>query len=109
MAVPMLHRRDTPLAALGPWEPAQRYWRGNDPEFDVVARSTDGKRLLVGEVKWTRQTPRAAPSPEHIRSTLPVPKGAEIVTALFVPDARAAVDATGTHLVGAKTVMEALA
>ena len=110
MAVPMLHRCDTPLAALGPWEPAQRYWRGNDPEFDVVARSTDGKRLLVGEVKWTRQTSRIALAPEHIQSTLPVPSGAEIVTAVFVPDAPAAVDAaTGTHFVGAKTVMEALA
>ena len=25
MAVPLLHRTDTPLAALGPFEPGQRY------------------------------------------------------------------------------------
>ena len=52
-AVPTLHRTDAPLGALGPWEPAQRYWRRNEPELDLVARSVDGGRLLVGEVKWT--------------------------------------------------------
>ena len=56
MAVPLLHRADTPLADLGPFEPAQRYWRGNAPERDVVARSIDGRRLLVGEAKWTATT-----------------------------------------------------
>ena len=47
MAVPLLHRSDTTLAGLGPWEPAQRYWRGNAPEPDVVARSVDGRRARV--------------------------------------------------------------
>ena len=55
MAVPLLHRSDTTLAEIGPWEPAQRYWRGNAPELDVVARSVDGRRLLVGEVEWSMQ------------------------------------------------------
>ena len=110
MAVPTLHRCDLPIAALGPWEPAQRHWRGNDPEFDVVAHSVDGKRLLVGEVKWSQSTsrrPRAAP--RHIRSTLPVPNDCEIVKAMFVPDSPVPVHAeTGAHLVGANAVMEAL-
>ena len=44
MAVPFLHRADCSLADLGPWEPAQRYWRRNEPEYDVVARSVDGRR-----------------------------------------------------------------
>ena len=60
MAVPMLHRSDTTLAKLGPWEPAQRYWRGNAPELDVVARSVDGRRLLVGEAKWTMKPATAS-------------------------------------------------
>ncbi len=59
MAVPLLHRSDTTLAGLGPWEPAQRYWRGDAPELDVVARSVDGRRLLVGEVEWSMK-PSAA-------------------------------------------------
>ena len=110
MAVPTLHRCDIPLAALGPWEPAQRYWRGNDPEFDVVARSIDGKRLLVGEVKWHRRTsPVARVAPAHLRRALPLPSDCEVVRATFVPEAAVQVDAeTGTHLVGAPTVLEAL-
>ena len=55
MAVPMLHRSDATLSGFGPWEPARRYWRGNAPELDVVARSVDGRRLLVGEVKWSEK------------------------------------------------------
>ena len=55
MAVPFLHRADCSLADLGPWEPAQRYWRRNEPEYDVVARSVDGRRLLVGEAKSTQR------------------------------------------------------
>lgn len=41
----------TALGSLGPWAPAGRWWRGNEREWDVVARSVDGRRLLVGEVK----------------------------------------------------------
>src|SRR5215207_4280523 len=36
----------------GPWSPAQRWWQGNQPEWDVVASSVEGDRLLLGEVKW---------------------------------------------------------
>ena len=60
MAVPVLHRSETTLAGLGPWEPAQRYWRGNAPELDIVARSADGRRLLVGEAKWSMNTADAS-------------------------------------------------
>ena len=44
---------------MGAREPAQRYWRGNAPELVVVARSVDGRRFLVGEVKWSMK-PAAA-------------------------------------------------
>lgn len=37
--------------------PAARYWRGAGPEWDLVAESLDGNRLLVGEAKWLEETP----------------------------------------------------
>ena len=109
-AVPTLHRLDIPIARLGPWEPAQRYWRGAAPELDVVARSVDGERLLVGEVKWSRRTQavsRATPRP-----ALPRGLGAgdrEIVHALFIPEAATGRDeTTGAYLVDGEAVMKAL-
>ncbi|HEY2408203.1 MAG TPA: ATP-binding protein [Polyangiaceae bacterium] len=37
------------------WEPAARFWTGRGPEWDIVARSSDGKHLLLGEVKWSNR------------------------------------------------------
>ena len=109
MAVPVLHRTDTPLADLGPFEPAQRYWRGNAPEHDVVARSVDGRRLLVGEAKW----PMAAGLVSRIGTTrqatdLPGAASCEIVHVRFVPDAREAETSAGVVTVDARTVMAVL-
>jgi len=42
-----------PLGSRGPWKPAARWWKGNDPEWDLVSESLDGRRLLLGEVKWS--------------------------------------------------------
>jgi hypothetical protein len=50
-----LHEIDPGISPLGPWEPASRAWGGNGPEWDVVARSLDGKQLLLGEVKWSEK------------------------------------------------------
>ena len=110
MAVPMLHRCDTPLARLGPWEPAQRYWRGNDPEFDVVARSVDGRRMLVGEVKWPVREGAASRVGRRIGvEAIPGADDCEVVHALFVPQAAAKTDSTsGVHLVDAHAVMSSL-
>ena len=110
MAVPELHRSDTPLARLGPWEPARRYWRGNAPELDVVARSVDGRRLLVGEAKWSARSgpvSRAGPLPDG--STLPGAPGMEVVGVRFVPEASVGTDpTTGVHLVDAGDVLSVL-
>ena len=77
------------------WGEAARWW-GTVPgeekntfremEFDVMAESTDGKALLVGECKWTN--PEIA-SELHRKllekiSSLPFAKGKEIVTVLFL-------------------------
>ena len=86
MATPTLHRTDSPLGALGPWEPAQRYWRRNEPEVDVVARSVDGKRLLVGEVKWAAESRPRRPAEKPETAHLPGASDAEVIHARFVPD-----------------------
>jgi hypothetical protein len=39
------------------WEPAGRYWHGNDPEFDIVSVSNDRSQVLLGEAKWS-ESPR---------------------------------------------------
>ena len=112
-AVPLLHRSDSALGGLGPWQPAQRYWRGNEAELDIVAHSVDGRRLLVGEAKWShRGAPRYRANvgvrPEAV-SQLPNAGDCEVVHALFVPVAGAAQDsASGVHLVDAAAVMEVL-
>ena len=110
MAVPMLHLDDSPLARLGPWEPAQRYWRGNAPEFDIVARSVDGQRLLVGEVKWSAREREVARAGRPVGiDAIPGTNRHEVVSAAFVPAASSKIDpATGVHLVDARTIMSVL-
>ena len=44
-----------PKEDTNPWLPARRYWRGNEPEWDIVAESLDKKRILLGECKWVEQ------------------------------------------------------
>lgn len=109
MAAPTLHRTDSPVGVLGPWEPAQRYWRRNEPEVDLVARSLDGKRLLVGEVKWTADVRRRHPPERPVSAHLPGVSGAEVIHARFVPDpVRRRSRAPEVHEVGAADVLAAL-
>ena len=110
MAVPELHRSGTPLARLGPWEPARRYWRGNAPELDVVARSVDGRRLLLGEAKWSaRSGPVSRAGPLPAVDTLPGAPGMEVVGVRFVPEASVGIDdSTGVHLLDARDVLSVL-
>lgn len=88
------------------WNPARRYWRGNDPEFDVVAESTDGARLLLGEVKWST-SPVSASDVQGIYRRLVskgLPGGIEVRTrrieyAIFVPELQDRASQTrGEHL-----------
>ena len=110
MAVPFLHRTDCSLAGLGAWEPAQRYWRRNEPELDVVARSVDGRRLLVGEAKSTPQ-PLPASALRFRPGPPPVPgvAGLEVVPAVFAPRAvPVPVADGGAHMVNARMVFDVL-
>ena len=108
MSVPMLHRADIPLARYGPFEPARRYWRGNAPEYDVVALSVDGRRMLVGEAKWSaKEGTGGSMADVHGRTVaLPGATGVEAVRALFVPEATRA--GAEPNVVDARTVMELL-
>lgn len=40
------------IASVKYWMPAKRFWKGNQPEWDIVSQSDDKKYLLLGEVKW---------------------------------------------------------
>jgi uncharacterized protein len=40
------------IAGVEAWEPASRFWRGDGPEWDIVAVSNDHKYLLLGEAQW---------------------------------------------------------
>lgn len=99
MATATLHRADTPLRRHGPFEPAQRYWRGGEPELDVVARSVDGRRLLVGEAKWSTLPDVGTINADHI----PGASGLEVVTVHFVPQVSRSVTT-----IDARMVLEAL-
>ena len=110
MAVPWLHRCDHRLASLGPFEPARRYWRGNEREIDMVASSLDGKRLLVGEAKWSATS--ADVSRWGARATsqgVPGSTGMERVPVLFVPSANQLPPRAGNaYVVDAQAVLGAL-
>ncbi|PYQ66981.1 MAG: hypothetical protein DMF53_02555 [Acidobacteria bacterium] len=81
------------LGQLGPWGPASRWWRGAEAEWDLVSESLDGRRVLLGEVKWSarpfdRKSLETALRELAARPAPPLParsSGAEIVRALFVP------------------------
>ena len=91
-AIARIHEGRSPLARYGPWRPAARYWRGNEPEWDIVAESLNGEQLLLGEVKWADkptseetlqkaiQELKAKGIPANLRRKKP-----QIVHAVFVP------------------------
>ncbi|HEX4953458.1 MAG TPA: ATP-binding protein [Thermoanaerobaculia bacterium] len=89
----------TTLGNLGPWGPTARWWHGNQPEWDAVSASLDGRRVLLGEVKWSAEAmpPKALEKALGVLQARPAPPlpaelaKAEPVRVLFVPEvARAA-------------------
>jgi len=115
-AVPYLHRGRNALGGFGPWEPARRYWKGKGPEWDVVASSLDGKRLLLGEAKWLSE-PADSSALARIaadltrKGNLPVALVGkrEVFWAVFVPELRrGARPPAGVHAVDAGSVLACL-
>lgn len=39
------------------YEPAGRFWQGQDHEWDILSQSPDGRYFLIGEAKWTEKKP----------------------------------------------------
>lgn len=106
MAVPHLHRVVPAIAELGPFGPGQRYWRGNDPELDIVARSVAAPDLLVGEAKWNAVgAKRTATVP--VLGSLPL-DDARAHAFLFTPDAPEGSDSPANAVIDARMVLAAL-
>jgi hypothetical protein len=85
------------LGRAGPWGPASRWWRGALPEWDVVSSSLDGRRLLLGEAKWSAR-PFVKTALERAAHAVAVKAGPLLaeshirmdpVRALFVPEVEA--------------------
>ncbi|MEO9159861.1 MAG: ATP-binding protein [Kofleriaceae bacterium] len=95
-----------PLAKLGPWQPASRYWHGAEPEWDLVASDISGTRILLGE-SWlaARSMSSATLAIEahrlRDRPAPPTAAGRDVVRALFVPAIAASAPRVidGVHLV----------
>ncbi|MDE7136310.1 MAG: ATP-binding protein, partial [Muribaculaceae bacterium] len=75
------------------WKEASRWWGtvhnpdGNrEMEFDVVAESTDGKAILIGECKWTNPEMASVLSARlrEKASLAPIAHGKEVITVLFL-------------------------
>lgn len=69
-----------------PWGVASRWWRGNDPEWDLVAQSFDGKKILLGEAKLQVPSVEKALRALHERQVPAVPgiEKMEVIRKLFV-------------------------
>lgn len=71
---------------LGEWSAASRWWKGNDPEWDVVAESLDRETLLIGEVK--RSASQADIDRLLCRPAPDFARGRKVVRALFAATKR---------------------
>lgn len=92
-AVAQIEDASCALVKFGPWKPAARYWRGNEPEWDIVAESLSGDALLLGEAKWSERPFTSASLQQATNALLTkatpahlISKRKHIVYALFVPE-----------------------
>ncbi len=85
------------------WGAAGRWWRGNAAEWDVVARSLDGRKLLLGEARSGAVDVRHEAARLARRAAPPGVSGEE-VRALFVPQHDGPSFVEGVHVVGAGVI-----
>jgi hypothetical protein len=105
----------TPLDLQGPWGPASRWWHGAQPEWDLVSGSLDGRRVLLGEVKWSarlfsRRTLEPVLRELAAKPAPPLPArwaGAQLVRALFVPEVTARPEIVAPERKGAMVITAA--
>ncbi len=114
LRLPKLDENST-LGHVGPWGPASRWWQGSMPEWDIVSESVDGKRLLLGEAKFSakpftvgklEQLARDLMARQPPQLTGKLAKR-EIVRALFVPEVDMAAAQTEVLVMTAGDLMSA--
>ena len=111
--------KESVFGGAGHWGPALRYWKGNGPEWDLVASSLDGDELLLGEVKWSERPVTEAVLDATARTLFAkgVPherwaRGKRIVYAVFVPSVtrkgRSSAAGGLSHVITAQDVLAVL-
>ena len=115
-AVPHLPSALTGLPPDEFWEPAARYWKGNEPEWDAAALSSNGESVLLGETRWSETATTRAAVERSLKELArkPVPaapalRGRKGVRILFVPRIPQELQAPeDSLLIDAEHVLEAL-
>lgn len=77
------------LGPAGTWAPAQRWWQGSAPEWDLVAEDITGTRLLLGESKRTASHLKDDVAEVEGRALPDLPakyRRHTVVRAVFVPE-----------------------
>ncbi len=91
---------------------AQRYWSGQQAEWDIVAERVDGEGSLVGEAKWWH-TPGTGDASKAVQALLdrPLPPGLKgpVTRALFVRESPASAVPTSIRVVTAADLVAASA
>ncbi|MEW6742225.1 MAG: DUF234 domain-containing protein [Planctomycetota bacterium] len=106
----------TRLGQAGPWGAASRWWGGAESEWDVVAESLSGDRLLLGEARWSARpfTKSGVESESRRLASKTQPPlghrlaGHEILRALFIPAVQGPVpkQVNGIHIVTAAELLK---
>ena len=107
-----LARRSVPYTAIDGlhWNPASRWWgrdaAGDPLEIDVVAESTDGSHLLLGEAKWSDRADPAATLAGLMRKAerIPFRRGRRVRFALWLKRGGGG-RLDGATIIGPDTVM----
>jgi hypothetical protein len=93
------------------WQPASRWWGpGLDRrpmELDVVSESEDGRALLLGEARWSRDVDasRLVMELQRKADAFPLVRGRTVHLAAWLPDARSL---RAVEVFSARDVMKAL-
>ncbi len=97
----------------GKFNPASRWWGkgidGTPLEIDVVSESTDKKKLLIGEAKWTEKKDVTRDADEIVKKSanLPIVYKHKIIPVLFVKH-KPAVTPPGILIFGPEEIIEGL-
>lgn len=91
---------------------ARRWWKGNAPEWDLIASPHGKGPVIVGEAKWS-ETPFDVPALDKLATALlarPLPPHieGEVRRVLFVPAARTQLTSNGIPVIDGRVVLKGL-